>query len=539
MATVIVDGIEVAVGDNERLNGIQAAERAGVEIPHYCWHAGPVGRRQLPHVPGRDGHEGRRDRQDHDAAQAGARLPDAGQRRHGVRHQQREGRATPGRWSKKTLLHRPPDRLPDLRQGRRVPAAGLSLRARPATNAAPTSSPFTSRRRELGDTVTLFVDRCVMCTRCVRFTREITGTQRADGHQSRQPRRDRRLPRLPARQQDVGQRRRSLPGRRAGRQGLSVPAARLVHEERTTASAPAARPAARSRSKRTRTASIACKPRENPHVNQWWMCDEGRYGYHHVHAADRLVGPRRDDATASTSIVEWNTVAGELEDEADGRGPAWPPCISPHLTVEEAYLLAKYRPRHRSRRGARARAGAGRSARTRRSRTASRFTPRSAPNRRGVEDVARALRRQGAELRRLARASSTPATIRGVWVTGGYKQPIGTTKRRREKFAGARSCSSCRTCSPRRCGSGRRINCPAASFAEREGSYVNFADRLQSFDWAIRPPAGRAGRRAAVLATARSGRACTTPRSVLDEVAARDPVLRRRRRQACRDWASI
>ena len=26
------------------------------------------------------------------------------------------------------------------------------------------------------ETVTLFVDRCVMCTRCVRFTREISGT---------------------------------------------------------------------------------------------------------------------------------------------------------------------------------------------------------------------------------------------------------------------------------------------------------------------------------------------------------------------------
>ena len=36
--------------------------------------------------------------------------------------------------------------------------------------------PFNSRRRTLGDTVTLFVDRCVMCTRCVRFTREISGT---------------------------------------------------------------------------------------------------------------------------------------------------------------------------------------------------------------------------------------------------------------------------------------------------------------------------------------------------------------------------
>ena len=31
---------------------------------------------------------------------------------------------------------------------------------------------------------------------------------------------------------------------------------------------------------------------------------------------------------------------------------------------------------------------------------------------------------------------------------------------------------------------------PGAAFAEREGSYVNFANRLQSVPWAIRPPAG-------------------------------------------------
>ena len=35
--------------------------------------------------------------------------------------------------------------------------------------------PFTSRRRDMGD-VTLFVDRCVLCSRCVRFTAEISGT---------------------------------------------------------------------------------------------------------------------------------------------------------------------------------------------------------------------------------------------------------------------------------------------------------------------------------------------------------------------------
>jgi NADH dehydrogenase/NADH:ubiquinone oxidoreductase subunit G len=31
---------------------------------------------------------------------------------------------------------------------------------------------------------------------------------------------------------------------------------------------------------------------------------------------------------------------------------------------------------------------------------------------------------------------------------------------------------------------------PGAAFAERGGSYVNCDDRLQSFSWAIRPPAG-------------------------------------------------
>jgi NADH-quinone oxidoreductase subunit G len=31
---------------------------------------------------------------------------------------------------------------------------------------------------------------------------------------------------------------------------------------------------------------------------------------------------------------------------------------------------------------------------------------------------------------------------------------------------------------------------PGGTFAEREGSYVNYQDRLQSFRWAVRGPAG-------------------------------------------------
>ena len=40
MATVIVNGEEIEIGEDERLNGIEVARRAGVEIPHYCWHPG-------------------------------------------------------------------------------------------------------------------------------------------------------------------------------------------------------------------------------------------------------------------------------------------------------------------------------------------------------------------------------------------------------------------------------------------------------------------------------------------------------------------
>src|ERR1700754_1587340 len=38
MARVTVNGKPVDIGD-ERLNLVQAAARAGVEVPHYCWHA--------------------------------------------------------------------------------------------------------------------------------------------------------------------------------------------------------------------------------------------------------------------------------------------------------------------------------------------------------------------------------------------------------------------------------------------------------------------------------------------------------------------
>ncbi len=69
MGKVLVDNIEVEVADSERLNGIQAAKRAGIDVPHYCWHPGLSVVASCRNVPGRNWNARQRDRQGHhDAA---------------------------------------------------------------------------------------------------------------------------------------------------------------------------------------------------------------------------------------------------------------------------------------------------------------------------------------------------------------------------------------------------------------------------------------------------------------------------------------
>ena len=47
-------------------------------------------------------------------------------------------------------------------------------------------------------------------------------------------------------------------------------------------------------------------PRENPDINKWWMCDDGRLNYKYVEADDRIGVPmvRKDGALVETSWDE-------------------------------------------------------------------------------------------------------------------------------------------------------------------------------------------------------------------------------------------
>jgi NADH-quinone oxidoreductase subunit G len=481
MGIVLIDGMEVEVGDSERLNGIQAARRVGVEIPHYCWHAGltVVASCRMCLV------------------ETGSKHPETGaitmipKLVPACQTPAKPGtvfvtnselvKRTRAQVEEDLLIDHPID-CPICDKAGECLLQDYHFKHGQSQRRADIR-PFTSRRRELGETVTLFVDRCVMCSRCVRFAREISGTKELmvinrgsheeidifPGHPLDNKMSGNVVDLCPVGalgDKDFLYKQRvwfmeSHPNVCAGcSTGCSI----LVDENQDTV--------------------YRLRPRENPFINKWWMCDEGRYGYHHVHMPERMVEARRREGTGYVN-VDWSAVPAELKLRLQKAGRI-AAVISPHQTVEEAYLLAKFArqfdPEALLALGPVPVVGED-------ERFASGFTIRAekCPNRRGVEAV----------LQHFAGGVTTfdglldqldSERIKAVWIAGGYREPWGTEKIA-ERLAGLETLIvQDMFDSPiwRRA----TYQLPGASFAERAGSYVNFADRLQSFDWAIRPPAG-------------------------------------------------
>lgn len=183
--------------------------------------------------------------------------------------------------------------------------------------------------------------------------------------------------------------------------------------------------------------------------------------------------------------VEWATLPAELDAKLSASNRI-AVVLSPHLTVEEAYQLAKYI------RGIDEQAllvlgsvpteGEDES-------FPSGFTIRAekCPNRRGVEEVVVGIAKESVTwddfLGRL-----NDESFDAVWVTGGYKTAWNDEAIAQQLAAVPLLIVQDTFASP--LWDAATYQLPAATFAERDGSYVNHADRLQSFKWAVRPPAG-------------------------------------------------
>jgi NADH-quinone oxidoreductase subunit G len=482
MPKVIVDGIEVELAAGERINGIQAAQRAGVEIPHYCWHAGltVVASCRMCLVE-----TGTRNPDTGDVTMVPKLVPacqtPATPNTVFITNSQKVANAR-AMVEEDLLIDHPID-CPICDKAGECNLQDYHFKYGQDQRRADIR-PFTSRKREMGDTVTLFVDRCVMCTRCVRFTREISGTSELfvinrGSHEEIDV-----FPGYPLENKMSGNVVDLCPVGALGDKdflykqrvwfmrkhngvctGCSTGCSISVEENQDTV--------------------YRLKPRENQHINQWWMCDEGRYGYHHVHSDRRLTNVERRDG-ANWTLLEWSQVVREIDERFRSVGRV-AVVLSPHLTVEEAYLLAKYArevdPQAQVVLGPVPVEGADETFKNG-------FTihAEKCPNKRGVEEVVTHFMGQVATLDNLliSLANGAPAAI---WVSGGYKSDW-IDDAAAEQIASAAACLVVHDLFDSPLARRATYRLPEGAFPEREGSYVNFNDRLQTVPWAIRAPAG-------------------------------------------------
>lgn len=481
MPTVIVDGQEIEIGDDERINGIEAARRVGVEIPHYCWHKGlsVVASCRMCLVE-----TGRKDAETGEISMLPKLVP-------GCQTPATDGTVFVTNSEKVTnaramveedLLIRHPIDCPicdkagechlqdyHFQHGREERRADLQ--------------PFTSRRRTLGDTVTLFVDRCVMCTRCVRFAREISGTSELmvinrGAHEEIDV-----FPGFP------------LDNKLSGNVVDLCPVGALgdkdfLYEQRVWFM--------KNHNGVCTGCSTGCsivvdenqdqiyrlRPRENEHVNQWWMCDEGRYGWKYVHDENRVTQPQVRQRGEFKNI-EWSEAPTALSADLNKAGKL-ALVLSPFLTVEEAWLLGKY-VRSIDENAVVAVGpipieGEDES-------FPNGFTIRAekCPNRKGVEAIAAHFMGELVNWDSFLKQAADN-TFNGVWLTGGY--PNQWCDEEAAETLGKLSLLVVQDMFAGPAWQRATWRLPGAAFAERAGSYVNHADRLQTAQWAIRPPAG-------------------------------------------------
>ncbi len=484
MATVIVDGKEVQLPPDRQLNGIEAARLAGVEIPHYCWHPGlsVVASCRMCLV------------------ECGTRDPKTGQ----VRMMPKLVPAcqTPARdgtvfitnsekvrharaFVQEALLMDHPIDCPICdKAGECYLQDYYFQHGQPRRRAD--LNPFHSRKRVLGPTVVLFVDRCIMCSRCVRFCREVAGTGELMVVQRGAKEEIDVFPNHPLENKLSGNVVELCPvGALADRDFLYKQRVWFLRSHPGICTGCSAGCNIWIDENQDRIYRL--RARENPHVNRWWICDPGRYGFHHVHSPKRLVGFQlRKSPDSPAEELTWEQAREQIlswAQQASGAAAV----LSPHLTVEEAYLLCTWMrqvdPKSLLVLGPVPRQGED-------EHFPGGFTIRAekCPNRRGVVEV---LQHFGGlvgpweeNLGQLLSAS--PGLL---WVSGGYKTDWISTAEAQQLRAAAQHLVL-QDLFPSPLSQVADLVLPGAAFAEKSGSYVNHAGRLQWAPWAIRPPVG-------------------------------------------------
>jgi NADH-quinone oxidoreductase subunit G len=499
MAVIYVNNKPVDIG-NEKLNLIQAALKGGVFIPHYCWHPAltvvascrmclvEVGERkpdgsvamQPKVVPACQ-----------TPAKDGTVVVTNSPKAMGAEAQTLEG----------LLLNHPLD-CPVCDKAGECLLQDYSYRFGNAQSRMIDPKHTPPNKPGLSDTITLFTDRCIMCTRCVRFTREISGTAELQV-----------INRGDHAEIDIfpGQ---PLNNKLAGNVVDLCPVGALgskdfLYKQRVWF--------LRTQKSVCADCSTGCsifvdqnkeivyrlRPRTNPQAQGDFMCDEGRYGFHYVNSQERITQPlvRQSANNGSALPVAYAEVVPQLRKdlaEAVGREAATVAAVlSPFLTCEEAYLLAKY---------FKGMSGQVRLAlgpvpvvgtddtfpKDSRGRPVQpvKFTIRAekCPNRRGVEEVLRHFQGEVILFERLL-PDAEQGRVQALFLAAGYPpRPGGWINDIQAEALRRVRLVVVQDLFPSPASALATYVLPAAAFSEKAGTFVNHAGLAQAIHWATRPP---------------------------------------------------
>src|SRR3954465_1734207 len=87
---------------------------------------------------------------------------------------------------------------------------------------------------------------------------------------------------------------------------------------------------------------IRFTPRLNPDVNGYWMCDIGRFEYHWIEGDDRLQRPLGKTEAGLQQPTDWREAMAKAADRITAAGPeSLRLLISAHASLEELFLIGR------------------------------------------------------------------------------------------------------------------------------------------------------------------------------------------------------
>jgi NADH-quinone oxidoreductase subunit G len=537
MATITINGRDYTLPEGERLNAIQAAQRLGIEIPYYCWHPAlsVVANCRMCEIE-----VGSRDPKTGEVKMIPKMVP-------GCQTPAKDGtvlvtdsekvKAHQAMIMEYLLINHPLD-CPVCDQAGQCGLQDYSFEHGQAVHRF-VERRIVNPRKEVSEQIQLNQDRCIMCTRCVRFTREITQTgelqvMRRGSHAE--------IVTFPGE---------PLDNPLAGNVVDLCPVGALLdkdflHRQRywflsrhdsicTRCSTGCSIYAEENRGEIWRF-----RARYNPEVNDHWICDEGRYSYKAANDPNLLSSmyAREGASLVPVAMDRALAVVREKLEAVNREGGTIALVLSPFLTVEEGYLLAAYvkglDARHVLALGPVPTAGedhtftpdprAGRTGDT--SFVVCRpFTihAEKCPNVQGIVAILEHFQGEVIEYESLLRRAA-PGAFAAVYVTSGAIDPaFGEEDARALRAAAGFLVVQDVHVTP--LAQAADVVLASATFAEKAGSYVNFQGRVQYSGATLPPRDGSLPDLDIGAVLAGRGPGPISSRTILAEVAATVPAF--------------